>query len=65
MNHLTADDFEIRYTEKSEIYDLYVQGRFRNFFKTFGEAVMEIERLRSSSPVDIFMEQKKKGGKRR
>jgi hypothetical protein len=65
MNHLTADDFEIRYTEKSEIYDLYVQGRFRNFFKTFGEAVMEIERLRSSSPVDIFMEQKTKGGKRR
>ena len=61
--NFTANDYEIRYVAQDEIYDLFVQGRFKNFFRTFGEAVKEVERLRSQSPMDAYMESKKKGGK--
>lgn len=62
---LTANDYEIRYVDKDDIYDLFVQGRFKNFFKTFPEAVKEIERLQSLTPMDIYNETNKKGGRRK
>lgn len=60
---LTANDYEIRYVDRDGIYDLYVQGRFKNFFKTFGEAVLEVERLRDLKPMDLFNETPKRKGK--
>lgn len=41
---ISANDIVI--LSRGKIYDVYVKGRFYNFFETFGEAIMEIERLR-------------------
>ena len=42
-----AADIEIRCVDRDRIYDMYVGGRFHNFFRTFGEAVREAERIRA------------------
>ena len=63
--NLAANDYEIRYVEKDRIYDLFVQGRFKTFFRTFEEAVKEVERLQSLTPVDVYHETNPKGGRRR
>lgn len=63
--NLAANDYEIRYVEKDRIYDLFVQGRFKTFFRTFEEAVKEVERLQSLTPVDVYHETNQKGGRRR
>ena len=41
----TPNDVEIRYVDRDKIYDLYVYGRFRNFFTTFADAANEAEKL--------------------
>ena len=64
-------DVEIRYVDRDKIYDLYVGGKFRNFYRTFSEAVLEAERLQSekpdviADPVGAFRKLPKKGGKLR
>ena len=68
MGH-NPTDVEIKYVEKDGIYDLYVGGKFRNFFHTFSEAVLAAEELQSDSytvikdPVAAFRSLTKKGGK--
>lgn len=64
-------DVEIRYVSRDNIYDLYVGGKFRNFYATFSEAVLEAERLQAEAtptikdPVAAFRALPKKGGKLR
>ena len=61
-------DVEIKYVSKDEIYDLYVGGKFRNFYRSFTEAVLEAEELQNENPTEkdpvaAFLSLPKKGGK--
>lgn len=61
-------DVEIRWVSQDNIYDLFVKGRFRNFYKTFEEAAAGAERVLSDS-TDVIQQWKsappKKGKVRR
>lgn len=40
---MSPADIEIRWIPRDDIYDLFVNGQFRNFYKTFGEAALGAE----------------------
>ena len=40
---MSPTDVEIRWVPVENIYDLFVHGRFRDFYKTFGEAALGAE----------------------
>ena len=60
---LNPNDVEITYVAGDKIYDLYVRGRFKNFYRTFGEAALEAERLMATDVVSRFRQGASKGGK--
>ena len=57
------NDIEIRWVAQEGIYDLFVCGRFRNFFKTFPEAALEAEKLMAADPMDTYRRAPKRKGK--
>ena len=48
---MSPADVEIRWVPGEDIYDLFVDGRFRNFYKTFGEAVSGAEKIMETTDV--------------
>lgn len=44
-------DVEIRRVPGENIYDLFVCGRFKNFYKTFGEAALGAEQAMAKKDV--------------
>ena len=54
---MSPADVEIRWVAGENIYDLFVMGRFRNFYKTFGEAVRGAEQAMEKHP-DVVQEWK-------
>ena len=40
---MSPTDVEIRWVPRDDIYDLFVCGKFRNFYRTFGDAVKGAE----------------------
>lgn len=46
--NMKPEDVEIIY--RGGIYDIYVRGRYRDFYSTFGQAVRKFEELTSKSP---------------
>lgn len=65
---MSPADVEILWVARDDIYDLFVNGRFRDFFKTFGEAVAGAEKAMHDS-TDVIKQWKstppKKGKVRR
>lgn len=58
-------DVEIRRVDKDDIYDVFVNGRFKNFFKSFGEAAIYAEKV-AHDKVDVlekFLKMPPKKGK--
>lgn len=62
---MSPADVEIRYVSGDDIYDLFVKGRFKNFYKTFGEAVMDAEKEleKSDDVIQQWKEMPPKKGK--
>lgn len=52
---MSPADIEIRWVPGEDIYDLFVNGRFRNFYKTFGEAAIAAEQI---GHTDVFQQWK-------
>ena len=42
---MAPTDVEIRWVSNDNVYDLFVDGRFKNFFRTFSEAAIEADRI--------------------
>lgn len=47
---MSPADVEIRWVANDNIYDLFVNGRFRNFYKTFGEAALDADKIVHEKP---------------
>lgn len=65
---MSPENVEIRWVSGDDIYDLFVNGRFKNFYKTFGEAALGAEKILQKG-TDVVQEWKnlppKKGKVRR
>jgi hypothetical protein len=48
---MSPTDVEIRWVPGENIYDLFVNGRFRDFYRTFGEAVSGAEKAMEKKDV--------------
>ena len=63
---LSPADVEIVRVGRDDIYDLYVNGRFKNYYATFAEAALAAEEI-IHKPVDVVRqwraESKNRGGK--
>lgn len=60
---MSPTNVEIRLVARDDIYDLFVDGRFRNFYKTFGEAALAAEKLLQED-TDIVQQWKDKPRKK-
>ena len=58
---MSPADIEIRWIPRDDIYDLFVNGRFKNFYRTFGEAALAAEK---AVDMDVFQQWKKQSPKK-
>ena len=65
MSGYSADQIEIRRSGAPPIYDIYVDGHFRTYVKTFEDAVETVEKIRKehTDVIQRWTNQPKKGGK--
>lgn len=50
---MSPSDVEIRWVPNDNIYDLFVNGKFKNFYKTFGEAALDADKI-AHQKVDVI-----------
>ena len=54
---MSPADIEIRWVPGDNIYDVFVNGRFRDFYNSFGEAALGAEKIMQKS-TDVISQWK-------